>query len=147
MPFAFDTDAVSELARRRPLPAFVAWLRGVPADDMALPALVRAELLAGAAKLPDPAGARLERHYRANVFPLFAAVLPFAQAAADVYATARADPDAAGQTMPDMDLLIAATAIASGHVLVTGNARHFARLVPYGLRLCSALSDARAHEG
>ncbi len=40
-----------------------------------------------------------------------------------------------GVLIDDRDLLIGATAIAKGLPLWTGNARHFERLVRYGLRL------------
>jgi tRNA(fMet)-specific endonuclease VapC len=52
-----------------------------------------------------------------------------ARTAADLYATLRRE----GRLLPDADLLIAATALAHGHTLVTSNLKHFER-VP-GLQL------------
>ena len=33
MPYLFDTDAVSEVLRPRPLPKYLDWLRNVPRDE------------------------------------------------------------------------------------------------------------------
>ena len=47
-----------------------------------------------------------------------------AQTAADLYATLRKQ----GQLLPDADLLIAATALDRGYILVTRNLKHFERI-------------------
>lgn len=62
-------------------------------------------------------------------------LLPVTVAVADHFATLRDSLRRAGTPIPDMDLLIAATAIEHDLTLVTGNVRHFGR-VP-GLRLLS----------
>ncbi len=46
--YLLDTNVVSELRKRRPHPAVVDWLRGVPADTLYLAALTIGELQSGA---------------------------------------------------------------------------------------------------
>jgi tRNA(fMet)-specific endonuclease VapC len=61
------------------------------------------------------------------------AILPLTDPTVEHFARMRAALRKQGQLIPDMDLLIAATAIEEGLILVTRNARHFERIV--GLRL------------
>lgn len=44
MAFLFDTDAISEVLRRRPLPGYVRWLSGVPRAEQFTSAVVVGEL-------------------------------------------------------------------------------------------------------
>lgn len=60
-------------------------------------------------------------------------VIPVDRSVADRFAMVRAELRASGMLIPDMDLLIAATALTHDLTLVTGNMRHFDR-VP-GLRI------------
>jgi len=46
--FLFDTDAISEVLRRRPLPGYVRWLSGVPRIEQFTNAVVVGELFKGA---------------------------------------------------------------------------------------------------
>ncbi len=48
MAFLFDTDAVSELLRPRPLPNFVSWLQTVHREEQFTSAVVIGELYKGA---------------------------------------------------------------------------------------------------
>ncbi len=48
MAFLFDTDAISEVLRRRPLPGYVRWLSGVPRAEQFTSAVVVGELFKGA---------------------------------------------------------------------------------------------------
>jgi predicted nucleic acid-binding protein len=81
------------------------------------------------------------RNIEARVLPAVT-VLPYDVAVARVYGEIEAALARAGQRLADADLQIAATAIYHGLELVTGNARHFAR-VP-NLRVHPALLAARA---
>jgi tRNA(fMet)-specific endonuclease VapC len=57
------------------------------------------------------------------------AVVPFDESAARVYARVRAEQiEAAGTPLAEPELRIAATALAHGLTLVTGNERHFRRV-------------------
>ena len=55
-------------------------------------------------------------------------VVPFDLEAARIHARLAADLMAAGQAIGPNDLLIAATALAHGHAVLTHNLRHFERV-------------------
>ena len=138
MPYLFDTDAVSEVLRRRPAPRYLAWLGGVQKAEQFTSAVTIAELFEGAFRLSDPAPlvARIET----AVVPALT-VLGFDERAARTFGQIAAALRNAGAPLADMDLQIAATAITHDLELVTGNPRHFAR-VP-GLRISRAFADSR----
>jgi predicted nucleic acid-binding protein len=139
VPYLFDTDAVSEVLRPKPLPAYLAWLRAVPREDQFVSAVTVGELYHGAYR-----SAAQERHLTNIEQRLLPAVtiLPYDASVAKVFGQLRADLERAGTRLDDADLQIASTALHHGLELVSGNVRHFDR-VP-GLRLNSALVDARS---
>ncbi|MCB8954309.1 MAG: PIN domain-containing protein [Ardenticatenales bacterium] len=55
-------------------------------------------------------------------------IYPFTQSVADVAAEIYAETRKGRQPVDDIDLLIAATAIANGLTLVTNNRKHFDRI-------------------
>jgi tRNA(fMet)-specific endonuclease VapC len=136
--YLFDTDAISELLRPRPAPAYLAWLATVPVDQQVTSSITVAELYWGAHR--SPAKARHLRNIEERVLPAVR-VVGFDTAAAKVFGEIKASLEAAGRPLADADLQIAAIALAGGHELVTGNLRHFARIV--GLRLNTALAATR----
>jgi predicted nucleic acid-binding protein len=140
--FLFDTDAISEVLRRRPLPGYVRWLSGVPRSEQFTSAIVIGELFKGAYGSAD-AGRHL-RNIEARVLPALT-VLPYDVQVARVYGALRAQLEAAGRVLADADLQIAATAVHHDLELVTGNLRHFRRI--NGLRLCTILDEARTRTG
>lgn len=87
------------------------------------------ELFEGAFGAPDPA-ARLRRIR--GLLDGFA-TLPLTDPIMEAFGRTRATLRRQGQLIPDMDLLIAATALTHDLILVTRNLRHFARIE--GLRL------------
>jgi predicted nucleic acid-binding protein len=136
--YLFDTDAISEVLRRRPLPSYVRWLGTIPREEQFTSAVCVGELYRGAFRSPDRV-----RHVAAiekRVLPALT-VLPYDNAVARVYGEIAAVLEGAGRRLADADLQIAATALHHGLALVTGNVRHFER-VP-GLGLHRALADAR----
>jgi tRNA(fMet)-specific endonuclease VapC len=139
VPYLFDTDAISEIFRPRPLPAYLRWLAGIPRREQHTSAVVIGELFAGAFLAADPA--RHLRNIRDRLLPEITLV-PFDLGAAEEYGRIRAALTAAGTPLPDADLQIAATAISNRMVLVTGNLKHHARIP--GLQLSHVLADARA---
>jgi predicted nucleic acid-binding protein len=48
LPYLFDTDAISELLRRKPAPEYVAWVRTIPREDQFISAITAGELYQGA---------------------------------------------------------------------------------------------------
>ena len=82
------------------------------------------ELLEGAFDVPD-SDARLGRIYSLlNQFE----TLPLTDPIMEVFGRTRSDLRRTGRLIPDLDLLIAATAIHHDLILMTRNLRHFARI-------------------
>ena len=138
MAFIFDTDAISEVLKRRPLPAYVAWLRTIPRAEQFTSAVVVGELFKGAYRSAD--APRHLRNIETRVLPAVT-VLPYDVEVARIYGALQAQLEAAGRVLADADLQIAATAVHHDLELVTGNLRHFRRVT--GLRLCTVLDEAR----
>ncbi len=138
MPFLFDTDAISELLKKKPAPGYVRWLSQVPREEQYTSAIVVGELFCGAFRSSRRA-LHLE-NIESRVLPAVI-VLPYDVAVARVYGEVHAGLSAAGAPLADADLQVAATALHHGLELVTGNLRHFRR-VP-GLRISPVLADER----
>jgi predicted nucleic acid-binding protein len=138
--YLFDTDAISELLRPRPLPTYLDWLKTIPREDQFTSAVTVGELFKGAYR----SSAR-ERHLKNIEERVLAAVtaLPFDVSVACVFGKVRAHLEETGNILPDADLQIAATALYHDLELVTGNVRHFQR-IPH-LRLNRILADSRAN--
>ncbi|HEX7671883.1 MAG TPA: type II toxin-antitoxin system VapC family toxin [Polyangiaceae bacterium] len=136
--YLFDTDAISELFKPRPLPSYVKWLRAVPGAEQCTSAVVVAELFAGAFR-SSAKGRHLE-NIRQRVLPSLR-ILPFDETVAETYGRIRAELERSGRGLAEADLQIAATALVHGCVLVTGNVKHFAR-VP-GLAIDWVLASGR----
>ena len=139
MVYLFDTDAISELLRTRPLQRYLDWIRTVPRDAQFTSAVTVGELFKGAYRSTDR-----ERHLtniEERVLPAVT-ILPFDLSTARVFGQIRADLERDGNILPDADLQIAATALYHDLELVTGNLRHFQRIP--NLRLNHILSDSRA---
>ena len=91
--------------------------------DVSISALTLAEVRFGARKKRSHRLESLIEMFR-EMFP----VVPWTDDAASAYADVRARLEEAGTPIGDMDMLIAASAIAGGFVLVTNNVRHFQRI-------------------
>lgn len=141
MAYLFDTDAISEVLRSRPLRGYVEWLETVPREDQFTSAVSVGELYKGAFR--SPARERHLRNIEDRVLPAVT-TLPYDVAVARVFGRVRAHLEATGRTLPDADVQIAATALYHGLELVTGNLRHFER-VP-DLSVCRILDDERSAE-
>ena len=124
MKFLLDTDAASEAARRRPSARFMAHLRE-HAAEMAISAISVGEIVFEARRAPG--GERYLAYLRDAVLP-HVRVLAVDAAVATRYGELRAALEAAGRPLPDLDLLVAATALSHDLALVTGNRRHFERI-------------------
>jgi tRNA(fMet)-specific endonuclease VapC len=142
MAFLFDTDAISEVFRQRPAPAYLRWLATVERAEQFTSAISIGELFRGAFRSSSP-----ERHLaniESRVLPALT-VLPYDVAVARVYGEIQSGLAEAGRILADADLQIAATALHHSLELVTGNLKHFER-VP-GLKIHCALIDARMNPG
>ena len=101
----------------------------VPPGQVSVSAMTVAELWFGALQSDHPARSRATT----DAFLAPFRRLPFAEAAAEHYATARRHLEAAGTPIGERDLVIAATALAHDLTVITNNTRQFGR-VP-GLRV------------
>ena len=138
MAFLFDTDAISELLRPRPLAKYIEWLQKLPRDEQFTSSVVIGELYKGAYR--SPAQARHLDNIKKRILPAVT-VLPYDVATASIYGKIRAQLEEAGQMLADADLQIAATALYHDLELVTGNLRHFSRIDQ--LRINDILFQAR----
>ena len=92
-------------------------------NSVSISVLTLAEALFGAKKKNSQRLESLVGMFR-ELFP----VVPWSENAAEAYAVIRAQLEASGSPIGEMDMLIAASAIAGGYVLVTNNIRHFQRI-------------------
>ena len=138
MAYLFDTEAISETLRPKPLPAYTEWLSTLAREDQFTSAVVIGELYRGAYR--SSAASHHLSNLALRVLPAVT-VLPYDAATADVFGYLAARLEVAGTMLADADLQIAATALYHGLALVTGNVRHFDR-VP-GLMVERVLADGR----
>lgn len=142
MAYLFDTDAISEVLRKRPLAAYLGWLGTIPRDQQFASAVSVGELFKGACR--SPAKERHLRNITERVLPALT-ILPYETATARIFGELSATLEQSGTPLADADLQIAATALQHNLELVTGNLKHFER-VP-GLRLSRVLVGARVGAG
>ena len=138
MAFLFDTDAISELLRPRPLNIYVEWVGTVPREEQFTSAVVIGELYKGAYR--SNARQKHLNNIEQRILPAVTA-LPYDVATAKVFGQIRAKLETAGNILPDADIQIAATAIYHDLELVSGNIRHFVRITE--LKIKPILADAR----
>jgi predicted nucleic acid-binding protein len=124
-----DTDIIIDGLNNRP--GALERLERLAESGLAVSIISVGELYEGAYRDPDPesrlAGMRqfLQGYQK----------LGLTDATMEEFARVRASLRSQGQLIPDLDLLIAATALTHGLTLVTRNLRHFARI--NGLQLAS----------
>lgn len=117
-----DTNVCSYLLRAQPRLALER-IGSLPMAELAISALVAAELRFGAAKRQSPSlSAGIE------LFLQGINVRPWPVAASTHYAQIRATLERRGQPIGNMDLLIAAHALAEDAILLTNNVSEFARV-------------------
>ena len=124
---AVDTNVVSELMKARPEAAVVEWAEAIADAELAVPAVVAAELLRGLGRLPS--GARRSR-LEGALDAFFSRIgderiLALDARGAVEYAQVMGDGERAGRPMSTMDALIASTCRAHGAALATRNVKDF----------------------
>lgn len=118
-----DTGTASFVIKGHP-PAIEAKLAATPPDRVCVSAVTRAELMYGLKQLPPTH----HLHTGVRQFLKILRVLAWNAEAADWYAEIRHQLTTTGQPIGEMDMMIAAHALAIGAVLVTSNTRHFSRV-------------------
>ena len=121
--FFFDSDTCINLMRNK-LPSAAELIKNSDPELFGIPAIVEGELRLGAQKSSTPAKnvTTLER------FLAPFASIPFDQHCASIYGLLRAELEKRGCRIGFNDMLIAATTIANGATLITGNTREFSRI-------------------
>jgi tRNA(fMet)-specific endonuclease VapC len=115
-----DTDTASYVIKGRS-PTIEARLAAIPPDRVCVSVVTRAELMYGLKRLP--LSHRL--HLGVRQFLKIVRVPAWDAEAADHYADIRYQLTGAGKPIGDLDMMIAAHALALGAVLVTNNTKHF----------------------
>ncbi len=99
------------------------WLSSRPNDTFEVAAITVAELLHGAERATGPHKARRLHYLRTILAPL--PILPYTEQTAYEHARIWAQLEAAGKMIGYYDIILAATALERGSVVVTFNKRHF----------------------
>ncbi len=124
MSYLLDTNVVSELARRKPAAAVLTWLDQVPYLSIYLSVLTQGELRQGVERLAD--GERkeqLRRWLESDVPAWFGGrFLPISKEIADRWGRLVAE---SRRSVPEIDSLLAATALHHDLRLVTRNEADF----------------------
>lgn len=131
-----DTDVLSALRRPERAPGVAAWLRGQESDALFLSVITLGEIERGIARQAgrNPTFASDLREWLRRTELLFAdRILPLDPAAARLWGRLSAELGHAGA-----DLMIAATALAHGMTVVTGNTDDFA---PTGVRMLNPFNS------
>jgi tRNA(fMet)-specific endonuclease VapC len=123
--YMLDTNTVSYVIKGHP-PRVRRHLLGLPAEPIAISVITEAELRFGVAKKPEATHLKMavEEFLRRVV------VLPWDSEAAHHYAELRATLEKTGRPIANLDLMIAAHALAAGATLVTNDTslRHLRQL-------------------
>jgi tRNA(fMet)-specific endonuclease VapC len=115
--YLLDTNTVSYIIKGN-RPRVRERLLRVAMADIGISVISEAELLFGLARRPDATKLKIV----VEEFLLRVEVLPWDSGAAQQYARARAALEGAGEPMGNLDLMIAAQALASGLTLVSSDA-------------------------
>jgi predicted nucleic acid-binding protein len=133
--YLLDTNIISESAKPQPTPAIMDWLQVQRAADLFITTLTVAEIWRGILGLRS--GRRrtaLEAWFAGAEGPraLFRnRILAFDEPAALEWGRVMAAGNAIGRPRSPIDMIIAATAITHGCIVVTANERHFRGVVEF----------------
>jgi tRNA(fMet)-specific endonuclease VapC len=112
--YLLDTNMASYIIKGN-IPSVRRRLLRVPMAELAISTVTEGELRCGVARMPG--GARLE--VIVNEFLIRATIIPWTSEAAQQYGRLRSALEHEGQPMGNLDLMIAAHALALGAILVT----------------------------
>jgi len=115
-PYLLDTNIASYIIKGTS-PTVRRRLNQVAMAQLSISAVTEGELLYGVARLPEAAGLRKV----VEQFLLRVRIHPWDSGAAQRYGAIRAALEKAGQPMGNLDIMIAAHAVALGAVLVTND--------------------------
>jgi toxin FitB len=118
-----DTCVISELVKRVPASAVVAWIERCDEESLHLSVITVGELEKGIAKLAEsPKKAKLKSWVRRDLAERFGdRILPIDEAVAARWGALSGAAEAKGQPLPVIDSLIAATGLQHDLTVVTRN--------------------------
>lgn len=123
MKYILDTNIII-YALKNKYPSIKANISKCKPNDIAIPSIVKAELLLGAYK-------SIYKDETLNKILLFIApfnLIAFGDIEADIYSKIRADLELNGEPIGPNDYLVASTAIANNLTLITNNTKEFSRI-------------------
>ena len=129
MSWLLDTCALSEDAKKVPVPQVIAWLDEQDETSLFVSVISLGEIEKGILKLRRRSPARSQKltAWLGKVEQRFAGrILPLDAASLHVWAQIAAHSELAGQSLPMMDGLLMATAQCHGLTVVTRNMQDFA---------------------
>jgi predicted nucleic acid-binding protein len=123
-----DTNVICEPTRSAPSPRVVEWLRSVPSSEAHASIITLGEIRRGILRLPSGQKRRkLEKWMREEFQPAFEGrLLPLGEEEITAWAELLAELEKRGRSMPAIDSLIAATALARDLTIATRNTEDFA---------------------
>ena len=129
MKYLLDTCLVSELIKKEPNPKVVTWLDSRDEESLFLSVLTMGELQKGVSKLPDnDRKETLQNWIESDLTERFAGrILDVNLGISLVWGRLLGANELEGVSLPVMDSLIAATAIANGMTVVTRNVKDMGR--------------------
>ena len=129
MKYLLDTCLISELIRKEPNPAVISWLDEQDEQTLFLSVLNLGELQKGISKLTDGVKKdELQAWVTLDLAERFAGrILDIDLDTALCWGKLQGEAERAGEKLPVMDALIAATAAAHGLVVVTRNIKDMER--------------------
>lgn len=125
MPYLLDTNVVSELRKSRPDPRVTAWHEPLTPDALYVSVLVLGEIRQGIERLAhknEAQAAQLETWFHTLKTAYRDRIVPVTAEVAELWGRLSV-PD----PLPDVDGLLAATALVHDWTLVTRNTRHVER--------------------
>jgi predicted nucleic acid-binding protein len=134
--YLLDTCLVSELVKKVPNPAVVSWLDEQDEQKLFLSVLNLGELQKGISKLPDGTKKNeLQAWVALDLVERFTGrILEIDLETALCWGRLQGEAEQAGEKLPVMDSLIAATAATHGLIVVTRNVKDIERC---GVRVCN----------
>lgn len=123
--YLFDTDALSQIIRKKPSLSFIRRLASVDPEKQFTTTITVGELVYGAHKSDRPEYflEKLDTLVWPNI-----QILPFDEGSARVYGRLKADMEKRGTPLTEPDLRIASIATYYGLIVITGNTRHFSKV-------------------
>lgn len=123
--YLFDTDALSQIIKKKPSTAFIRKLASIDPESQFTTAITVGELVYGAHKSgrAEYFLGKLEELVWPNI-----QILSFDDSSGKIFGWLKAEMEKKGTPLTEPDLRIASIALNHGLTVITGNTRHFERI-------------------